>query len=142
MSLEQILADAKTRMTKAMDLLKQELKMVRTGQASTGLIENIRVEYYGNPTPINQIANISIPEPQMIVLKPFDPSISRDIEKAIQSADIGLNPQCDGKVIRIPVPPLSEENRAKIAGGIKELGEQAKYLKDGVEVLGMVRNPA
>ena len=126
MSKESVINDAKTRMKKAVDLLHHELKSVRTGQASTGLVENVRVDYYGSPTPINQVANISIPEPQLIVLKPFDPSIARDIEKAILAADVGLNPQSDGKVIRVPVPPLSEENRKKISHGIKDLGEQTK----------------
>lgn len=118
-----IVADATAKMTKALEVLSGELKTVRTGRASPALVENIKVEYYGAPTPLKGLANISAPEPQLLIVKPFDPSSLAEINKAIQKADIGLNPQNDGKVLRIAVPPLSGERRKQMAQSIKEAGE-------------------
>ena len=118
--------DTKAFMGLTLASLKQELRGIRTGRADSGLVGNIRVDYFGTPTAITNIASIAIPEPRMIVIKPFDPSVASDVARAIQLADIGLNPQSDGKVIRVPVPPLSEENRAQIARRVKEMGETTK----------------
>ena len=118
--------DAEARMTKSVELTTADLRGLRTGRASGGLVENIRVGYYGTPTPIKTLASIAVPEPQMIVIKPFDPSIGHDIVKAIQRAGAGLNPQTDGKTIRVPVPPLSEENRGILMRSSRDIGERGK----------------
>ncbi|MFZ5830380.1 MAG: ribosome recycling factor, partial [Planctomycetota bacterium] len=98
----------------------------RTGRANPGLVDSLRVEVYGSPTPIKQIASVAAPEPTQIVIRPYDPSTLKDIEKAIQASDLGFNPQNDGRVIRLNVPPLSTEVRRKMVGRIKELAEEAK----------------
>lgn len=116
----------KVMMEKALDFLQGELKSVRTGRASTGLVESLRVEYYGTPTPLKQLASLSIPEASMIVIKPFDPGCIKDIEKAIRASDLSIAPMSDGKVVRMNVPPLSQERRKQLAGQVKQLGEQAK----------------
>jgi ribosome recycling factor len=107
MDYDTIVLETEERMEKALDVLKEKLRGMRTGRASPGLVENIRVEYYGSPTPLKQIANISAPEADMIVIKPFDPSVLGDIDKAIQKSDIGIHPSSDGKLLRLKVPPLS-----------------------------------
>ncbi len=121
-----IINEHKTNMTKALEYLTQELRGVRTGRASAGLVEHLRVEYYGSPTPLNQMATISVPEADTIVIKPFDPTGLKDIEKAIKSSDLSLAPNVDGKVIRLNIPPLSTERRNQIVQQIKGMGEQAK----------------
>jgi ribosome recycling factor len=126
MSAEEILLDAEERMEKALAKLKQDLFGIRTGRANPGLVDSLRVEVYGSPTPIKQIANVSAPEPQQVVIRPFDPSTLKDIEKGIIASDIGLTPQSDGKVIRLNVPPLSGEVRRKMVARTKELAEEAK----------------
>jgi ribosome recycling factor len=120
------LAEAEQRMTKALDVMGNELKVVRTGRASPALVENVKVDYYGAPTPLKSLATISAPEPQLIVVKPFDPGSLSEIMKAIQKADIGLNPQSDGKILRIAVPPLSEERRKQMVAMIKDIAENQK----------------
>src|SRR6516164_9469847 len=99
MTSEEILFDAEERMEKAVDVLKDELRGLRTGRATPALVDSVRVEYYGSPTPIKQLAQISTPDPQQIVIKPFDPGCLKDIEKAIRSSDLGLAPNNDGKII-------------------------------------------
>jgi len=126
MSAEEILLDAEDRMEKAVDILKKNLAGVRTGRANPGLVDTLRVEVYGSPTPIKQIASVSAPEPTQIVIRPYDPSTIKDIEKAIIAGDLGLNPSNDGRVVRINVPQLSGEVRKKMVSRIKELGEEAK----------------
>lgn len=121
-----ILNEHKNNMTKALEYLTQELRGVRTGRASAGLVEHLRVEYYGSPTPLNQMATISVPEADTIVIKPFDPAGLKDIEKAIKTSDLSLAPNVDGKVIRLNIPPLSTERRNQIVQQIKGMGEQAK----------------
>lgn len=118
--------EAQQRMTKALDVMGNELKTVRTGRASPALIENVKADYYGAPTPLKSLATISVPEPQLLVVKPFDPASLAELQKAIQKADIGLNPQNDGKVLRVAVPPLSEERRRQMVGQIKEVAENQK----------------
>ena len=126
MSAEEILLDAEERMEKAVDVLKHALDGIRTGRANPGLVDTLRVEVYGSPTPIKQLASVGAPEPTQIVIRPFDPGTLKDIEKAIQASDLGFNAQNDGRVIRLNVPPLSTEVRQKLVGRIKELAEEAK----------------
>lgn len=121
-----LLTDVEKKMNKAIEVMTGELKGVRTGRASPALVENVKVDYYGAPTPLRSLANIAAPEPQLLVVKPFDPSSLGEIEKSIQKADIGLNPQNDGKVLRIAIPPLSEERRTQIATLVKEVAENQK----------------
>src|ERR1035437_4295576 len=126
MSIEDILLEAEDRMEKTLALLNDQFRGVRTGRANTGLIESIRVDYYGSPPPLKQMANLSTPEPQQILIRPFDPSVIGDIVKAIQASDIGLTPNSDGKVVRLNVPSLSVEQRKKLVGRVKDLAEEAR----------------
>jgi ribosome recycling factor len=106
--------------------LKQDLAGIRTGRANPGLVDSLRVEVYGSPTPIKAIASVGAPEPTQIVIRPFDPGTLKDIEKAVQASGLGLNPQNDGRLIRISVPPLSTEVRRKLSARIRELTEETK----------------
>ena len=126
MSADEILLDVEERMEKAVDVLKHQLAGIRTGRANPGLVDSLRVEAYGSPTPIKQLASVGAPEPTQIVIRPFDPGTLKDIEKAIQASGLGLTPMNDGKLIRLNVPPLSTETRRKLVGRIKELTEEAK----------------
>jgi ribosome recycling factor len=126
MSIEEIALEAEERMEKTIALLADQLKGVRTGRANVGLVDSIRVEYYGSPTPLKQIANLSTPEPQQILIRPFDPSAIGDIIKAIQTSSLGLTPNSDNKVVRLNVPPLSGEQRKKLESRVKELAEEAR----------------
>jgi ribosome recycling factor len=126
MTADDILLDVEERMDKALAKLKQDLAGIRTGRANPGLVDSLRVEVYGSPTPIKAIASVGAPEATQIVIRPFDPGTLKDIEKAIQASDLGLNPQNDGKLIRISIPPLSTEVRRKLVARIKELAEEAK----------------
>jgi len=113
-------------MGKAVEVFKDNLRGIRTGTANPGLVESIRVEYYGSQTPLKHIASIAIPDPRLIVIRPYDPSLLGDIEKAIQKSDIGIHPQNDGKVIRLVVPDLSEERRKQLASRIRDMAEEAR----------------
>lgn len=126
MSVEDILFDAEERMEKALSKLKQDLTGIRTGRANPGMVDSLRVEAYGSPVPIKQIASVSAPEPQQLVIRPFDPGTIKDIEKGIIASDLGLAPQSDGKVIRLNIPPLSGEVRRKMVARTKELTEETK----------------
>lgn len=126
MSADDILLDVEDRMEKAISVLKNALSGIRTGRANSGLVDSLRVEVYGSPTPIKSLASIGAPEATQIVIRPFDPSTIKDIEKAIIASDLGFNPQNDGRLIRINVPPLTTETRRKLATRIKELTEDAK----------------
>jgi ribosome recycling factor len=126
MSVEEILFDAEERMEKALAKLKQDLTGIRTGRANPGMVDSLRVEAYGSPVPIKQIASVSAPEPQQLVIRPFDPGTIKDIEKGIIASDLGLAPQSDGKVIRLNIPPLSGEVRRKMVARTKELSEETK----------------
>ncbi|MBX7074351.1 MAG: ribosome recycling factor [Pirellulales bacterium] len=126
MSSDTILLDVEERMEKGVAVLKQALAGIRTGRANPGLVDSIRVDAYGSPTPLKQLATIGAPEPNQIVIRPFDPSTLKDIEKAIQASDLGFNPMNDGRVVRISIPPLSTETRKKLVARIKELSEEAK----------------
>jgi ribosome recycling factor len=126
MSIEEIALEAEERMEKSLALLADQLRGVRTGRANVGLVDSIRVEYYGSPTPLKQLANLSTPEPQQILIRPFDPTVIGDIVKAIQASDIGLTPNSDNKVIRLNVPSLSVEQRKKLVSRVKDLSEEAR----------------
>lgn len=126
MDQDEILLDAEDRMEKAVDHLQSSLSGIRTGRANPGLVDSIRVDYYGSPTPMKQIANVSVPEPQLILIRPFDMSSLEAISKAIQASDLGMSPNNDGRVIRLNVPPLSGERRKQLTGRIKELAEEAR----------------
>ena len=116
----------KDNMEKSVEFLQNELRSVRTGRASSGLVENLRVDYYGTATPLKQLATIGVPEADSVVIKPFDPASLKDIEKAIKNSDLSLAPIADGKVVRLSIPPLSVERRNQIAGQIKQTGEKTK----------------
>jgi ribosome recycling factor len=126
MTTEEILFDAEERMEKGITVFRDELRGLRTGRATPALVENIRVEYYGSPTPIKAMAAISTPDPQHLIIKPFDPSVLKDVEKAIRSSDLGMSPQNDGKMIRLQVPAMSGEQRQKMVQRIKKSAEDAK----------------
>jgi len=123
---KEILDQAGTRMHATIADFKQKLTKVRTGRASLAMFDGIVMDYYGTPTPLAQVAKLSIPEPTLIVAQPFDPSMIRTVEKAIMAADLGLNPSNDGKVIRIPIPPLTEERRKQMVKKVHQLQEEAK----------------
>lgn len=138
MPVDDILLEAQDKMEKALEVLVGELKGIRTGRATPGLVENVRVDYYGSPTPLKTIAGISAPDPRLLIIKPFDPSSLGDIEKAIQKSDLGLNPSSDGKMLRLAVPPLSEERRKQLGKQAKETSEKAKLTirnarRDGIK---------
>jgi ribosome recycling factor len=118
--------DAEARMEKAVDVFRNELKGLRTGRASPAMLDGVRVEYYGSPTPIKQIATITTPDPQSVMIKPFSGDDLKEIEKAIRGSDLGLAPNNDGKVIRLNIPPMSGDQRKKMAQHIKKLGEESK----------------
>ena len=116
----------KGRMQKSIDALKNELNRVRTGRASIALLDGVKVDYYGTPTPLNQVATLAVPESRQITIQPWDTSILSDIEKAILKSDLGLVPTNDGKVIRISIPQLTEERRKELVKVVKRIGENAK----------------
>ncbi len=126
MDLDEILLDCEDHMDKAVDYLKSELRGVRTGRASPALVEYVKVDYYGSMTDLRQLAQITVPEPTQLLIKPYDASSVQAIAKAIQTAGLGLNPQADAKVVRLSMPPLSVERRKQLAGSIRQMGEQAK----------------
>jgi ribosome recycling factor len=121
-----VLRETEIQMKKAIEALENDLKSIRTGRASPALVERLQVEYYGTLTPLNQLATISAPEPQLLAIRPYDPSSLRDIERAILSSDLGLTPNNDGKLIRLNIPPLNEERRAELA---KLVGRRAEEYK-------------
>ena len=126
MPVDDILLDAEERMDKAVEVLRHALGGIRTGRANPGLVDSLRVEVYGSPTPLKALASVGAPEPNQIVVRPFDPGTIKDIEKAIQAADLGFNPQSDGRVIRITVHALSTDVRRKMTARIKDLSEEAR----------------
>ncbi len=123
---DDILLDAEERMEKAVEVFRHALQGIRTGRANPGIVDSLRVEVYGSPTPIKALANVGAPEPNQIVVRPFDPGTIKDIEKAIQASGLGFNPQSDGRVIRIIIPSLSADVRRKMTGRIKELAEESR----------------
>jgi ribosome recycling factor len=126
MPADEILLDAEEKMEKSIEILKKSLSGIRTGRANPGLVDSLRVEVYGSPTPIKQLASVGAPEPTQIVIRPYDPTTIKDIERAIIASDLGFNPSNDGRIIRINIPPLSTEVRRKMVARIKELTEESK----------------
>ncbi len=126
MPTKEIVADTQSKMKKAVEILQDELKTVRSGRASTGLVENIKADFYGSPTPLKQMATLATPQMDMIVIKPFDPASIKEIEKAIKASDLSIAPIIDGKIIRLNIPALSEERRKQLAQQAKQAGEQTK----------------
>ena len=124
--MDALLKEIERKMGNAIEVLKRDFQKVRTGRANPAILDNVMVEYYGNPTPLNQVGNVSVPDPQMILVAPWEKNMLGEIEKAIQVADLGLTPQNDGNVIRLPIPPLTEERRKEMVKQIKKMGENAK----------------
>ena len=122
-SVKEIEGNAKSRMDKAVADLQHEMASIRTGRANVGLLDSVRVDYYGTPTPLNQVANLHVPEPTLITIQPWDASQIGAIEKAIRSAELGLNPGNDGKLIRVPIPPLTEERRKDFVKKLHHVAE-------------------
>jgi ribosome recycling factor len=123
-ALKGLSSDLKRRMDQSVTDFQANLAATRTGRASVHMLDQIKVDYYGTPTPINQMAQVSAPEPQLIVISPWDPTVVKEIEKAIQSSDLGFNPISDGKVIRVPVPPMTEERRRDVCKHINKVLEE------------------
>src|SRR5215471_16820706 len=128
-SVKDVEANLKSRMDKAMEDLQHEMASIRTGRASLGILGHIRVDYYGTPTPLNQLANLHVPEPSLITIQPWDVSQIGPIEKSIRTSDLGLNPANDGKIIRLPIPPLTEERRKDL---VKKLHGAAEHHRVSV----------
>lgn len=124
--IKEVEANARTRMEKVQTDLQHEMANIRTGRASIGLLDSVRVDYYGSPVPLNQVAQLHVPEPAMITVQPYDTSTIREIEKAIRNADLGLNPSNDGKIIRCPIPPLTEERRRDLAKKLSHIAEERR----------------
>lgn len=126
--LKQLLKELEKKMKDSIEHFRKDLSKLRTGQANLNIFEEIRVDYYGNMTPINQIATLGVPQPTLITVQPWDPSFLDSIDKAIRSADLGLNPINDGKMLKIPIPPLDEERRNEIAKYIRKMEEEEKTV--------------
>jgi ribosome recycling factor len=126
--LKGMFAEVKTRMDAAIDRVRRDMASVRTGRATVSLLDGIHVEAYGSKMPINQVATLSVPEPALIVAQPFDPSTMKEIEKAIRSSDLGLNPSNDGKVIRIPIPALTDDRRKELSRHVHKQAEEGRNV--------------
>jgi ribosome recycling factor len=138
--IKETLAQMRTRMGKAAEDLRAELASLRTGRASTGLLEHLKVEYYGTPTPLNQVATLGVPDPSLLTVQPWDPSLLPAIEKIIRSADLGLNPVNDGKILKVPIPALTEERRKELVKHLHKVLENHRTAvrnirRDGNEEL-------
>ena len=124
--IEDFLADAKRRMDKSIESTHHEFNSIRTGRASPALLDRITIEYYGTPTPLKSLASISAPEPRLLVVQPFDPGAIKNIERAVQESDLGLTPSNDGKVVRLPIPQLTEERRKDLVKVVRRVAEDGK----------------
>jgi ribosome recycling factor len=124
--LKQVISDTEGRMKKSVAALKQSYSTVRSGKASVQMLDGIKVEYYGTMTPLQQVGSISSPEAQLLIVQPWDKNAVGDVVKALQKSDLGLNPQIDGQIIRIPIPPLTEERRKELVKVIKKMAEESK----------------
>jgi ribosome recycling factor len=124
--LKGISEDAKRRMDKSMEVLQKELASIRTGRASLSLLDHIRVDYYGTPTPLNQVANLAVPEPNLITVQPWETPMLEKIDKAIRSSDLDLNPANDGKILRLPIPSLTEERRKSLVKQVGKIAEESR----------------
>ena len=125
-TVDELIQDGQTRMQKSVDHARNEFNTVRTGRASASLLDRIEVDYYGTKTPLKQLATIGVPEPRMLTIQPFDPSSIRNIEKAIQESDLGLTPSNDGKMIRLPIPQLTEERRKDLVKQVRAMAEEGR----------------
>jgi ribosome recycling factor len=123
-ALKGLSSDLKRRMDQAVATFQASLASTRTGRASVHMLDQVKVDYYGTPMPINQLAQVSTPEAQLILIAPYDPTVVKEIEKALSGADLGLNPQSDGKVIRVPIPPMTEERRRDVVKHLKRVLEE------------------
>lgn len=125
-------SEMKEKMAKAIEILEQRLAEIRAGRANPAILNKVKIDYYGTPTPINQVAGVSVPEARLIVIQPWDASILKEIERAILAADIGINPNNDGKVIRLAFPELNEERRKELVKEVKKIAEEARVAVRGV----------
>ncbi len=142
--IDQVLGELQAAATKALEALKRDLSKLRTGRANAGLLDGLRVEYYGQVTPIGQMATISVPESRLLTVKPWDKSQVQAIDRAIRESDLGLNPQVDGELIRVPIPPLSEERRRELVKVAKKQGEECKVAvrksrHDAIDMLNEIK---
>ena len=126
MTVDELIQDAQRRMDRSVEAARNEFNTVRTGRASAALLDRITIDYYGQPTPLKQLATINVPEPRMLTIQPFDPGSIKGIEKAIQESDLGLTPSNDGKLIRLPIPQLTEERRKELVKVVKHLAEEGR----------------
>jgi ribosome recycling factor len=124
--IDELIDDAKRRMDKSVDATVHEFNTVRTGRASAGLLDRIHVDYYGQRTPLKQLATINVPEPRMLTIQPFDPTTLKTIERAIQESDLGLTPSNDGRIVRLPIPQLTEERRKELVKVVRHLAEEGR----------------
>ena len=124
--IDDLIRDATTRMDKSVEATHNELNTIRTGRASAALLDRVTVDYYGQQTPLNQLATLNVPEPRMLTVQPFDPSSLGSIERAIQESDLGLNPSNDGKIIRLPIPQLTEERRLELVKVARQVAEEGR----------------
>jgi ribosome recycling factor len=126
MDMKELIADAKARMHASVETVRRELATMRTGRASLAMLDGIRVDYYGTPTPLNQVGSLTTPDPTLITIQPWDPALLPAIEKAIRSSDLDLNPQNDGKIVRIPIPSLTEERRKTLVKHVHKHAEEGR----------------
>jgi ribosome recycling factor len=124
--IKDVQAACEKKMKASLDSLRHDLTSIRTGRASLSVLDGITVDYYGTPTPLNQVAKLAVPEPTLITVQPFDPSIAESIERMIRKSDLGLNPSNDGKLIRVPIPPLTEERRKQLAKKASQTAEAGR----------------
>ncbi|OEU76554.1 MAG: ribosome recycling factor [Desulfuromonadales bacterium C00003093] len=124
--IDEVLSEVRSAMDKAVKALKKEMSKVRTGRASTSLLDDVRVDYYGVPTPLSQVATLSVPEPRLLTVQPWEKNLISDIEKALFKADLGMTPSSDGQLIRLPIPALTEERRREMVKIIKRMSEDAR----------------
>jgi ribosome recycling factor len=126
-----VLKELQASLDKAIDALKRDLGKVRTGRASVSILDGIRVEYYGTPTPLNQVASLNVPDPRLITIKPWERSLIPETERTIRASQLGLNPSSDGEIVRLPMPPLTEERRKELVKMVRRLAEEAKVALRG-----------
>ena len=126
MTIDEFIQDATRRMDKSVETTQHEFNSIRTGRASAALLDHVRVDYYGTPTPLNQLSTINVPEPRMLTIQPFDPSSVKTIEKALMESDLGLTPSNDGKIIRLPIPQLTEERRKELVKVVRQRAEDGR----------------
>ena len=125
---KEVMDKSRVAMEKALDALRRDLSRVRTGRASVTLLEDVQVDYYGTPTPLNQVGTLTVPEPRLITIQPWEKKLIPDIEKAIYKADLGLNPSSDGQLVRVVIPPLTEERRKEMVKQVKRMAEDSKIV--------------